>query len=108
MGSLKEKLLASAQLRTKVVEVDGSKIVVREVSAAAFAAYGAGLKTDKEKATAGLVSACVFDEEGNQVLTPEEALDLVKSSRVAMPIVNAIMEVSGFKEDDAEKEAVAS
>lgn len=100
MGSLKEKLLASAKLQTKVVEIDGSSYVVREVSAAGFGDYGAQLKKDREKATAMLVSQCLIGEDGELLLTPEEAVAVVRSARLAMPIVNAIMEVSGFSEKE--------
>lgn len=104
MGStLKEKLFASAKQRSVVVEVDGEKFVVREVSALDFAEYGKMLKDDKPKATAFLLSKCLLDEDGNLLLTQQEALDVIGSARVSMTFVNAIMEVSGFgeKESDA-------
>lgn len=103
MGSLKEKLLASAKLRTILVDIDGDEYLVREVSAADFADYGTQVKTDKARATALLVSKCVIDDEGNPLLTTEEAMSVVQSARLSVPIVNAILEVSGFgeKESDA-------
>jgi len=103
MELLKEKLLASAKLRTRVVEIEGEKYTVREVGAVEFAAYGALLKTDRIKATASLVHDCLVDENGAKILTLEEAIEVVGSARVSMQIVNAIMEVSGFgeKEPDA-------
>jgi hypothetical protein len=105
MGStLKEKLFASAKKRSVVVEVDGEKFVVQEVSALDFAEYGKLLKDSKPQATAFLLSKCLLDEDGTTpLLTQEEALGVIESARVSMTFVNAIMEVSGFgeKESDA-------
>jgi hypothetical protein len=102
VGSLKEKLLASAKQQSKMVEVDGTEYLVREVSAGDFAEYGAMTKTDRNKATALLVSRCVLDEDGAPLLTSEEAEEVVKSARLSIPIVNAIMELSGFSEKESD------
>jgi hypothetical protein len=105
MGILKDKLLAASKLRSKVVAIDGIEYVVREVGAGGFADYGALLKKDREKATAQLLSECLIDEDGSKLLTPEEAVSVVRSARVSMPLVNAIMEVSGFGDDEKESDA---
>lgn len=97
--SLKEKLFASAKKRSMVVDVDGEKFVVQEVSALDFAEYGRILKEDKPKATSFLLSKCLLDEDGvTPLLTQEEAMGVIESARVSMQFVNAIMEVSGFGE----------
>lgn len=105
MGILKDKLLAASKLRSKVVEIEGQKYAVREVGAGGFADYGALLKKDRDKATAKLLSECLVDDDGSALLTVDEALQVVKSSRVTMPLVNAIMEVSGFGDDEKESDA---
>lgn len=103
---IKQSLLLASKLRTKLVAIDGVSYVVREVGAVAFAEYGSMLKTDRRKATAMLLAGCLVDEDGNPVLTVEEAFEVVGSARVSMKLVNGIMEVSGF--GDAEKEPDAS
>lgn len=105
MGILKNKLLAASTLRSTVVEIDGEKYTIQEVGAGGFADYGALLKKDRNKATAQLISECLVDEDGAKLLTVEEATQVVKSARVSMPLVNAIMEVSGFGDDEKESDA---
>lgn len=105
MGILKDKLLAASKLRSKVVEIDGVEYTVQEVGADSFADYGAVLKKDRKKATAQLLSECLVDENGEKLLTVDEAVQVVRSARVSMPLVNAIMEVSGFGEDEKEPDA---
>ncbi len=100
MGTLKEKLLASAKTQSKMVEIEGTGYIVREVSAGDFAEYGALTKVDRNKATAFLVSRCVIDEDGAPLLSMEDAEQVVKSARLSIPIVNAIMELSGFSEKE--------
>lgn len=108
-GAVKAKLLTASKTRSKVVDVDGEPVNVREVGALEFAEYGALLKVDRLKATAQLIAACIVDEDGNPVLTVEEATQVARSARVSMPLVTAIMELSGFGEDEGdEKEPDAS
>ena len=101
--SLKQALLAAAQLRTGTVEVEGSTFTVREVSALAFAEYGEKLKTDREAAVAGLLAQCVLDENGELLLTVEEAHVVGRNPRTATPLMSKIMELSGFGEDAENK-----
>ena len=103
-GSVKEALLNAAKTRSKVVDVGDASVRVREVGAMEFAEYGKTLKKDKVKATASLIAACVIDDDGNPMLTVEEAGELAKSARVSMPLVTAIMELSGFGDDDEDEE----
>lgn len=116
---MKSQLLALAAVRFDTVDLEGLKVRVREIGTTEFAHYGelAGdkknekgevvTKGDKLKATAYLIEACVVDDDGAAVLSAEEALQLSKSARVSMPIVNKVMELSGFGEDE-EKHADAS
>lgn len=106
MVSVSERLKQKAAVRTKEVRIDGELFVVREVGAVAFADYGNLIKTDKVKATARLLAECVLDEQGNSALSDDDALEVAKSARVTMPLVSAIMELSGF--GDNEKKADAS
>lgn len=107
--AVKAKLLSAAETRSRVVDVDGEPVRVREVGAMEFAEYGAELKKDRTRATAQLIAACVVDDEGNPVLSVDEAVKVAKSARVSMPLVTAIMELSGFGDDeDDEKEPDAS
>jgi hypothetical protein len=104
--SVVERLKQKAAVRTKEVRIDGDLFVVREVGAIAFAEYGKLVSTDKHAATAVLLAECVLDDEGNRALSDQDALEIAKSARVTMPLVSAIMEVSGF--GDAEKKSDAS
>lgn len=105
--SVKEQILALATLRTDVVVIGDVRLTVREVGALEFAEYGQKLKADRIGATAILIAACVVDEEGNAVLTVDEAKQFARSARVSMPVVRKIMELSGFGEAD-QKEPDAS
>lgn len=107
MGSVKENILAACAVREKEVVVEGNRLVVREVGALEFAEYGKLNKTSRVAATGYLLSVCVLDGPGGQpLLSPEEAEKLAASARMSMPLMAAIMQLSGFGE--AEKEAVAS
>jgi hypothetical protein len=98
---LKARLLALAALRSKTVTLDdGLTIVVQEPSQLAFAEYGQAFRADRDKATAGLMAACVVGEDGQPLLTAEEALTLARSARVSRVIVAAVMELAGFREGD--------
>ena len=103
MGQLSARLLAAAAVRTASVAIDGESYTVREVGAASFAEYGKLLKADPRGASAVLLAECVIDEDGKPVLTLDEAREVANSLRVTMPLVQAIMELSGFaeKEPDA-------
>lgn len=105
MGNLKDKLLAASKLRSEVVEIEGEKFTVQEADAVSFADYGALLKKDRMKATATLLAECVVDENGSKLLTVEEATQVVRSNRVSMPLMQAIMKVSGFGDDEKESDA---
>lgn len=105
-SALRSALMAAANLRTAQVDIDGTQVTVREVGTIEFAEYGQILKTDRLKATAKLISSCVV-EDGQPVLSEVDAEDIARSARVAMKIVQAIMELSGFGGDD-EKELDAS
>ena len=108
MADLKQQLLGLATLRTKTVELDKLKVTVREAGATAFSEYGTILREQKdvEKANATLIADCVVDEDGNTIMTIEEAMPLAKQARTAVAIIGAVMELSGFAEAD-EKNADA-
>lgn len=96
----KEKLLQLAQKRFKTVDIDGEAFFVGEMSAAAFSLYGETVKTQREEAQAVLLQNCVVDEQGLNLLTLEEAREVVKSARIVLPLVTAIMEVSGLSAEE--------
>lgn len=111
----KEALLASAVVRTDTVQIGAEAYTVREISAGDFALFGE-LGTDKkddkgvvvekgskERATAHLIASCVVDETGAPLLTAEEALIVARTARVSMPLVNKVMELSGFGKEDEEQ-----
>jgi len=93
-------------VRTKSVMVGDNSFVVQEASAVSFSEYGRIVKQDKVRATAILLTECVLDEDGLPALTMDSALIIARSARVTMPLVQAIMELSGF--GSSEKESVAS
>lgn len=115
--SVKKRLSKVAQTRTRVVPIkdeagEDIEVLVREVGAQEFATYGE-LSKDKAgrvKAQAYLLSCCIVEEvnriepdsgtELKPVYTAEEAEDIARSARVSMPIVSAIMELSGFGDEE--------
>lgn len=104
MGSVKDRLLKAAALRTKTVELEGESYTVREVGAVAFSQYAETLKSgDKIGAIGVLLQDCVVNDDGTPVLTFDEAKEVARCTRVAVPLTDAILAVSGF----AEKEPVA-
>lgn len=78
--------------------------MVREVSSSTFAKYGelmkAGQRTD---ATAIMLEECVLDDEGNQALQPDDAKYIAGSTRVVIPLISAILDLSGLGKDDEKK-----
>ena len=107
MDSVKQKILAACAVREKEVVVEGEHLTVREVGALEFAEYGKLNKTNRIAAVGYLLSVCVIDGPGGKpLLNADEAKQLAGSARVSMPLMAAIMELSGF--GAAEKEADAS
>lgn len=84
---------------------DGVTVTVQEPPADALAAYGQLWRSDRQQATATLLRACVVDEHGAAMLDAEEATKLAKSARVARPLVEAIMGLSGLVDGDDEEGA---
>lgn len=110
----KSRLLSLATVREGSVTLEGETIFVREIGPLEFAEYGRILKEDRTKATAQLLAFCVIDGLDGPPLfeSVDDALPIAKSARVSMPIINKVMQLSGFKDDtsgeEAEKEPDAS
>lgn len=105
---MKTALLQLATVRRKSVTIDDVTVGVRELVTSEFERYSELQKSgDKIKAIAYLISLCVVDDNDQPVLTEEEAQQVAKTVRVSTRLITAIMELSGFKEDE-EKEPVAS
>jgi len=96
----KEKLLERARRRFKTVDIEGDTFTVSEMSAATFSLYGETVKTQREEAHAVLLQDCVVDGQGLKLLTIEEARDVARSARIVLPLVTAIMEVSGLSAEE--------
>lgn len=106
MGSLRDTLLAAAVRRKKEIKVGEATFTVQEPSAMVFGEYGQLQKLGKrEDGMALLLSECVVDSDGAQVLSREDALVVVKSTRLTTPIVQAIMEVAGVRVDEEEDDS---
>jgi len=107
MGSLigKDRLLAVAAIRTKRVEVGGEDVLVREMYADEFVGYVKQRQTEPGKAAAYLLQCCVIGEDGEPLLTSEDAEALVKSLRVGVPLIQAVLTLSGFGDDEKEPDA---
>lgn len=103
----KHDLLALAEVRRGTTTVEGVTVHVRELVTSEFSKYSEIREGDREKATAYLCQLCVIDEDGNTILSDEEAKRVAKTVRLSSAIVKKIMELSGFKEDD-KKETDAS
>lgn len=104
-GTVSERLRQKAEIRTKSVMIDGDEFIVREIGAADFSAYGRLLSKDQRLATAQLLRQCVMNGDGQTALTEEDALAVTASMRVTMPLVQAIMQVSGMGDDEKESDA---
>lgn len=110
MGSVSERLKAEAAVRTKDVLVGKEHFTVTEIGAEDFTEYGRLLKLTpadgggRQEATAFLLSRCVL-EDGALALSMEDARVVAKSTRVALPLVSAIMELSGFGDDEKKADA---
>jgi hypothetical protein len=102
---LKNQLLSAAIRRSAEVTIDGVVYTVRELSAAEFAEYGRVAATDRDRSHALILAAGLIEDDA-PILTLEEARTVALSARVALPLVNAIMVLSGF--GPAEKESDAS
>lgn len=96
----KEKLLEQARRRFKTVNIDGETFTVSEMSAATFSLYGELAKTQREEAHAMLLWDCIVDEQGLKLLTIQEAREVAQSARIVLPLVTAIMEVSGLSAEE--------
>lgn len=105
MGSVSDRLRAKAAVRTKAVLIDGESFTVREVGAVSFGEYGKIVKDDPVGATALLLAECIVEDDGTPALDESAAREVASSARVTMPLVQAIMEVSGFGEDEKEPDA---
>jgi hypothetical protein len=95
----KDGLLKLAKLRTKLVEIDGATYGVREVSVNAFAEYGERMHDDRTAAIAALLVDCVLGDSGGPMLTQDEAMIVARNARVAMRLVDVILEISGLGAD---------
>lgn len=117
---MKKALVRLAKVRTDVVKLDNGAdgtvdVLVREVGSDEFAHYGTmqkpvkkgGLGKSRVEALAYLLSVCIVEETEAglvSVYTESEAMDIARSARVAMKITNAIMELSGFGDDEEDEE----
>lgn len=107
MGSVSERLRAAATVRSKEVAVGEESFTVREVDAIDFESYGKLLKAKdggRHEAIAFLLSRCVM-EDGALALSIEDAREVARSTRVTVPLVAAIMDLSGFGEDEKKADA---
>ena len=96
---MSDPLLQLSELRRRVVEVDGNKVAVRELSALEFAKFSDLREEDKTQAMAFIIGACVLNEDGSRRLTDEDAMKIAQGSiRVAARLVNEIHRMSGLGE----------
>jgi hypothetical protein len=104
--SVSERLQQKASRRTAEVRLDEDTFIVVEVDVDDFAQYGALAKQDRKEATAFLLSCCVLEEDAfTRALSIEVAREVAKSTRVTIPLVNKIMELSGFGGDEKKADA---
>ena len=101
--SLRDRLLVLAAPRSETLDVEGEKVVVREVGSLEFARYGELMGEDRTKGMAYLLQSCVFEEDGTTPVFDEEtAQRIAPNARVTMPLVNKIMALSGFGKENKE------
>lgn len=90
---MSKRLLELARPRTEKLEIAGESVLVREPSALEHLEYRTRLNGGRDMAAgiAYLLSACVVDEKGAPVWTPEEAAEVARGrGEVWEPLVNAI------------------
>lgn len=98
--SLKSKFLDAAALRIGKVTIDDVEYTLREVDAASFSDYADKQKTDQTEANALLIHQSLLDENGELMLTLEEARVAAKSGRMVRPIIQKALELSGLAEPE--------
>lgn len=98
-STMRERLLAAAAVRTAPVQIGDETFHVREISAGKFSKYGELIKTDSPAALVFLLQECVIDEEGKPCLSIEDATAIADSARVGMPLVTAVLRLSGYIDD---------
>ena len=103
MDLLSETLLSASELRSKEIEVLGKPAIVREPRAGVLKKYAEAVGRDIEEANGLLIAACLLNPDGTPAVNAQQASKVAQNGRVALPIVTAILEVSGFieKEPDA-------
>lgn len=102
--SMRDRLLAAAAIRSAAVQIGDDTFHVREVSAGKFSQYGELLKSDRPSAVIFLLQECVVDEEGKPCLSREDAALVADSARVGLRLLTEVMRLSGYGEDDSQKE----
>jgi hypothetical protein len=108
MATVDPLLIEAEEQRRTVTLASGQKVIVRELTMSEFAAYGdaMGGKGDDAKRTdalARLFATAIIREDGSPRFTVAEAFKIARSARVAAPIVQGIMDASGFGTGDAGK-----
>lgn len=90
---MSKRLLELATVRTELVTIAGETVTVREPSALETIEYRSRLqkKDGMAEAVSYLIGACVVDDKGAPIWTPEEADRVGRGrSEVWTPLVNAI------------------
>ena len=88
-------LLAAGALRTKSLVLEGEQIVIQEMSAVDYAAYGARVRDGNAQAIAALLVMCVRSPDGEPVFDDESALAMAsRAQRVVQPIVDGVVALS--------------
>jgi hypothetical protein len=94
-----DPLLALAELKSVVVDVEGISVKVREFSALEYAEFQDRKAESFQKAGAYLLQRCVLNDDGSPRWTEEEAEKVAGgSARVLTRLINAIHRLSGFGE----------
>jgi hypothetical protein len=98
MSDVRSRLLAAAALRTQSVRIGDEEFLVREVGADKFSEYGKLLEKDRHQAVAYLLADCVVGEDGNPALSIDDALEVARSARVGLPLLQGILSLAGYGE----------
>ena len=100
--NLAERLIAASQIKTGTAWIDKGtdaeiEVTVRGVTTDEFLTYGQKRGESPTEGLQYLIERCVVDDAGEPVLTSEQAEKIVKASpRVSQPIVDKILELSGY------------
>lgn len=95
MMDMRSRLLALTVRRVTDITIEGEVFRVREPTAGDVQAFIEKREVDARTAMAGLIAACMVDENGERFLSAGDAVAIADVPRLATPIVDALTNAMG-------------